>query len=441
VGFTAARPEVYLPAFFVAEVFVFLNTGPANAVFVNVALPEVRATGIAMSIFVYHLLGDVPSPILIGKVSVWTGSLQTALLLTLVAMAVSGVFYLSGMRTLGRDTARVQEILAEREEGMRRVFLTFIEALFRVLFTYDCRGEENVPARGPAVVASNHPSYLDPVLLSLQVPRPIRFMAWDALFRVPLLGALIRAFGAFPVDTRRGKGREAYGARRRGAVGGGALSEGTAAHGLDGAAIAEGAARLSWETGAAVPATIAGAYRAWPHYKRCAPARIRVRYHEPIDPAPFAASREVALPALCRTAAARGSIAAARVKADMRVMLLYASPAPPPRPRGGGALAAIVRLAGGDGVVSLLPSAAYLAYLLLDWRTLPQSRLAKWIRNASPVVFLLATGPAMLHALGSPPVTAGAALGAVMAGAMYPYLYAHRRTAMTFLRGMVLPSF
>jgi len=115
VGFTAARPEVYLPAFFVAEVLVFLNTGPANAVFVNVALPEVRATGIAISIFVYHLLGDVPSPILIGKASVWTGSLQTALLFTLVAMGVSGLFYLLGMRSLGRDTARVQETLAARE--------------------------------------------------------------------------------------------------------------------------------------------------------------------------------------------------------------------------------------------------------------------------------------------------------------------------------------
>lgn len=115
VGFTAASPEVYLPAFFVAEVLVFLNTGPANAVFVNVALPEVRATGIAISIFGYHLLGDVPSPILIGKASVWTGSLQTALLLTLVAMAVSGLFYLLGMRTLGRDTARVQDIVAARE--------------------------------------------------------------------------------------------------------------------------------------------------------------------------------------------------------------------------------------------------------------------------------------------------------------------------------------
>ena len=115
VGFTAADPHLYLPAFFVAEVLVFLNTGPANAVFVNVALPEVRATGIALSIFIYHLLGDVPSPILIGKVSDWTGSLQTALLLTLVAMAVSGAFYLAGMRTVGRDTARVQETVAARE--------------------------------------------------------------------------------------------------------------------------------------------------------------------------------------------------------------------------------------------------------------------------------------------------------------------------------------
>ena len=93
---------------------------------------------------------------------------------------------------------------------MRRLVMTFAEALFRVLFTYDCVGEERIPAEGGVVVAANHPSYLDPVLLSLQVARPIRFMAWDALFRVPLLGAVIRAFGAFPVDVRRGQGREAY---------------------------------------------------------------------------------------------------------------------------------------------------------------------------------------------------------------------------------------
>jgi hypothetical protein len=48
------------------------------------------------------------------------------------------------------------------------------------------------------------------------------------------------------------------------------------------------------------------------------------------------------------------------------------------------------------------------------------------------------TAPAALHAMGSAPVAAGAALVAVLGGAVYPYLYAHRRTAMTFLRGVVL---
>ena len=81
---------------------------------------------------------------------------------------------------------------------MRTAVRAVLEALFRVLFTYDCLDEEKIPPEGPAVIASNHPSYLDPVLLSLQVERPIRFMAWDALFRVPLLGAFMGLFGAFP---------------------------------------------------------------------------------------------------------------------------------------------------------------------------------------------------------------------------------------------------
>jgi predicted MFS family arabinose efflux permease len=115
VGLTVEQPSVYLPAIFLAEVLVFLNTGPANAVLVNVALPEVRATAIALSIAVYHLLGDVPSPVLIGWVSDRTGSLETALLMTSVAMAVSGVLYLAGSRTLGEDTERVQQTVAARE--------------------------------------------------------------------------------------------------------------------------------------------------------------------------------------------------------------------------------------------------------------------------------------------------------------------------------------
>src|SRR5258708_19535299 len=72
------------------------------------------------------------------------------------------------------------------------------------------------------MIAANHPSFLDPILLSLQVTRPIYFMAWDALFRVPLLGSVIRLFGAFPVDVRPGQGRAAF-AMAKGLIGAGGL--------------------------------------------------------------------------------------------------------------------------------------------------------------------------------------------------------------------------
>ena len=81
----------------------------------SVVLPEIRATAIALSIFAFHLLGDVPSPILIGRVSDWTGSLEKALLLCTVAMGASGVLFLMGARTLGRDLARVRETVLSRE--------------------------------------------------------------------------------------------------------------------------------------------------------------------------------------------------------------------------------------------------------------------------------------------------------------------------------------
>jgi MFS transporter, Spinster family, sphingosine-1-phosphate transporter len=122
VGLTAHDKTVYGIAMFVAEVFLFLNTGPANAVLVNVVLPEIRATAIALSIFVYHLIGDVVSPPLIGFVSDRVDpnhgpqGLETALVsLMLGAMAVSGILYLVGARRLEEDTAAVERTLAERE--------------------------------------------------------------------------------------------------------------------------------------------------------------------------------------------------------------------------------------------------------------------------------------------------------------------------------------
>ncbi len=60
-------------------------------------------------------------------------------------------------------------------------------------------GAEHVPQQGPLVVASNHASDFDPPILSNCVGRPVAYMAKQELFQVPVLGTLIRWYGAYPV--------------------------------------------------------------------------------------------------------------------------------------------------------------------------------------------------------------------------------------------------
>lgn len=330
---------------------------------------------------------------------------------------------------------------------LRDTVRSLIEALFRVLFSYDCLGEERLPSEGAAIVAANHPSYLDPILLSLQVKRPIRFMAWDAIFRVPLLGPLARLFGAFPVDVRPGSGGSAYEAARRLVEEGeivGIFPEGRRSR--DGwleEDLRGGAARLALETGAPVfPATIRGAFRAWPHF-RALPglATIRVRYHDPIEPAAYAGlpadERVAALLEELRLRVERTLLPG--LKADAKIAALWRSPAPWPRlfeagPALGLALFVFWKTRA-FGVV--WPCYAYIGYLLLDLLLLPQRRLGKWVRNASAPAFVMLYLGWVLPRLGLPAITGSAALLAVVAGSAFPYLYERTRVGLAFLQGLV----
>ncbi|HEY3265666.1 MAG TPA: lysophospholipid acyltransferase family protein [Armatimonadota bacterium] len=64
----------------------------------------------------------------------------------------------------------------------------------------DIYGLENVPPSGPIILASNHQSYLDPIVISWKFPRPMRAMAKKQLFKIPIFGYLISVIGAYPVD-------------------------------------------------------------------------------------------------------------------------------------------------------------------------------------------------------------------------------------------------
>jgi MFS family permease len=80
-----------MTAIFMAEFFLFLNTGPLNTVIINVTNPAVRAMAFAVNIFFIHALGDAVSPSILGWLSDRWG-LRSALLITPCAMVLAGFF-------------------------------------------------------------------------------------------------------------------------------------------------------------------------------------------------------------------------------------------------------------------------------------------------------------------------------------------------------------
>src|SRR2546427_8406910 len=92
VALAAPQPAVYWTAIVAAELCLFASTGPINSVIVNVVAPHMRATAVALSIFTIHLLGDVPSPSLVGALSD-ARSLGEAVLIIPMAVLVGGIVW------------------------------------------------------------------------------------------------------------------------------------------------------------------------------------------------------------------------------------------------------------------------------------------------------------------------------------------------------------
>jgi 1-acyl-sn-glycerol-3-phosphate acyltransferase len=74
----------------------------------------------------------------------------------------------------------------------------------RTVFSYRAFGQENIIEEGPAIMAANHQSYLDPPLIGITCRNELYFLARKTLFEKKLLGPLISRVNALPVDLSRG---------------------------------------------------------------------------------------------------------------------------------------------------------------------------------------------------------------------------------------------
>jgi MFS family permease len=101
-------PAIFWPAMFATLFLLFVNTGPLNAAMANVLPADLRAGGFALYTLAIHVLGDAPSPYLIGVASDRLGGeLRTPVLVTGMLLVIAGVVLLIGRPTLRRDLESV----------------------------------------------------------------------------------------------------------------------------------------------------------------------------------------------------------------------------------------------------------------------------------------------------------------------------------------------
>ncbi len=160
--------------------------------------------------------------------------------------------------------------------------------VFRLLLRGRTAGLANVPAKGGMVVVANHGSHLDPPIVGCALRRPVAFMAKEELFHVPLLGAIIRSCGAYPVARGAGDRAAVRAACERIAEGWatGVFLDGTRQP--DGRVHQphDGAAYLAARMGVPLlPVAIINSHRALgPGQSRLRPVPVHVRVGTPIPP-------------------------------------------------------------------------------------------------------------------------------------------------------------
>lgn len=173
---------------------------------------------------------------------------------------------------------------------MRDFFYRTGRAVLRIFFTIVCRIEvvnpDKIPSKGSVVLAANHLSYLDPLVILVSLKRRPTFMAKESLFGVPVIGAFVRTF-SFPV--RRGRPRpstfrEALDRLKSGGLvvifpEGGLSADGSR---LD---AKRGVGMIAAMSGSRiVPVLLDGTERALPVGARCVrPAKIRVTFGDPVE--------------------------------------------------------------------------------------------------------------------------------------------------------------
>ncbi len=87
--------------------------------------------------------------------------------------------------------------------AIRRFLRVWIQLVVHLFYRLRVHGGEHLPVRGPALVVANHVSYADCFVLGAACDFPLRFVYWNGLDRVPIVGRVCRLCGGIPIASAK----------------------------------------------------------------------------------------------------------------------------------------------------------------------------------------------------------------------------------------------
>ena len=88
----------------------------------------------------------------------------------------------------------------DRRNRLWRFLQANAHVFFGIWLRFRAVGLENIPQTGGGLVIANHLSFLDPLLVGLPLTRPVSFVARDSLFKIPVIGWILRKTYVMPIN-------------------------------------------------------------------------------------------------------------------------------------------------------------------------------------------------------------------------------------------------
>jgi 1-acyl-sn-glycerol-3-phosphate acyltransferase len=179
---------------------LFLSTGPVNTLILETVPVNLRASAMALSIFMIHLFGDMWSPEIVGHLAdAWNKDVRKAVLVLPAVLLIGGAFWF----VLALKKSRVS---SSSNPGPPRAFArwflrTLLWGLTHTFYRVRVKGVENVPETGGGLLVCNHLSLVDALLLAAATRRNIRFIMYKGIYDQPWIHPIAQVMQAIPISS------------------------------------------------------------------------------------------------------------------------------------------------------------------------------------------------------------------------------------------------